>query len=177
MRKHVGISTAIFFIGFLAFLAAGVECARAAEPDKQIVGWIEYITLLPENFKLKAKIDTGARHSSLHAANVVEFRRQGADFVRFDLTNWKGLTHTIEAKVRRIAKIKQHNSHPEHRLVIRLGICLGNRTRKVDVNLVNRSNFNYQMLIGRSFIKGAFVVDPDRTFTVRTDCQTGAQDE
>ncbi len=128
----------------MALFLAGFGYVWTSETDKQIVGWIEHVTLLPANLKLKAKLDTGARHSSLHAVNIIEFKRHGETFVRFDLTNWKGQTETIEAKVSRMAKIKQHNTDPDLRLVIRIEICLANITKEVDVNLVNRSNFNYQ---------------------------------
>ena len=144
--------------------------ALSSDKDKQIVGWIENVTIVPDNLKIKAKLDTGARNSSLNAFNPTEFKRGGEAFVRFDLTNWKGRTETIEAKVIRTAKIKQHDSGPELRPVIRLGICLEKIYKEVEVNLVNRSNFNYQLLIGRSYLKGDFLIDPSKTFTVKTDC-------
>ena len=149
----------------------GSTAALSSQQTKQIVGWIEYVTILPQNLKIKAKLDTGARHSSLNAVNIVEFKRGGETFVRFDLTNWKGRTETIEAKVIRMAKIKQHNSDPERRPVIRIGICLEKVYKEVEINLENRSNFNYQILIGRSFLKGEFAVDPAKTFTIKTDCR------
>ena len=149
----------------------GSTAALSSQQTKQIVGWIEYVTILPQNLKIKAKLDTGARHSSLNAVNIVEFKRGGETFVRFDLTNWKGRTETIEAKVIRMGKIKQHNSEPERRPVIRIGICLEKVYKEVEINLENRSNFNYQILIGRSFLKGEFAVDPAKTFTIKTDCR------
>jgi hypothetical protein len=57
------------------------------------------------------------------------------------------------------------------RPVIRLGICLGNVYKEVEVNLQDRSKFNYQMLIGRSYLKNSFLVDASATFTVETNCQ------
>lgn len=171
MKKRVRISSIIILISFSAFLLAGIQHSWSSETDKQIVGWVEYVTIFPENLKVKAKLDTGATNSSLNAANVAEFKRKGETFVRFDLTNWKGRIETIEAKVIREAKIKQHNSQPELRLVIRIGLCIGKVSKEVEVNLVNRSNFNYQMLIGRSFLKGDFVIDPAKSFTLQADCR------
>jgi hypothetical protein len=171
MKKHIRIIRIILLFSLIPFYLTGIPHARSSEKDKPIVGWIEYVTILPENLKIKAKLDTGARNSSLNAVNIVEFERAGEKYVRFDLTNWKGRTETIEAKLIRMAKIKQHDSAPEHRPVIRIGICLERVYREVEVNLVNRSNFNYQMLIGRSFLKGAFAVDPSKTFTIKTDCR------
>jgi hypothetical protein len=172
MRSINIIRLLIFALAFLEGFSTAVYSDK-----KQVVGWIEYVNIYPENLKIKAKLDTGAKNSSLNAVNIVEFKRGGEVFVRFDITNWKGRTETIEAKVIRIAKIKRHKSETEQRPVIRLGICLGKVYREVEVNLVNRSNFLYQLLIGRSFLKGEFAVDPARTFTIKTDCRKDLLDE
>ena len=177
MKTPVGKFRILFLFALILFQFGGILYAQTLEKDKHIVGWVEHVTILPENLKIKAKLDTGARHSSLNAVNVVEFKRGGDAFVRFNLTNWKGRTETIEAQVIRVAKIKQHNSEPEHRLVVRVTICLGPVHKEVEVNLVNRSNFNYQLLIGRSFLKGDFMVDAARTFTIKGNCSTDMPDE
>jgi len=174
MKKHIRIIRIIILFSFIPFHLTGILHAQALEKEKQVVGWVEHVTIHPENIKIKAKLDTGARNSSLNAANLVEFKRGGETYVRFDLTNWKGRTETIEAKVIRIAKIKQHNAEHELRPVIRIGICLKNTYKEVEVNLVNRSKFNYQMLIGRSFLKGDFVIDSSKTNTVKTNCTEGS---
>ena len=177
MKKHIRITGFIFSFSLIVVQLIGVSDALSSGKDKQVVGWVEYVTILPENIKIKAKLDTGARTSSLNAVNMVEFERGGDTFIRFDLADWKGRTETVEAKVIRIAKIKQHNSEPERRLVIRIGICLEKVYKQVEVNLVNRSNFNYQLLIGRSFLRGEFAVDPAKTFTIKTDCRKVLPDE
>jgi hypothetical protein len=183
MKKRIRIKRFILSFSLIVVLFIGVsnelalQKALASEKDRHIVGWIEYVTILPDNLRIKAKLDTGAKNSSLNAANIVEFKRGGEAFVRFDIANWNGRTETIEVKVIRIAKIKQHNSVPELRLVIRIGICLGMVYKEVEVNLVNRSNFNYQLLIGRSFLRGDFAVDPSKTFTIKTKCQKVMLDE
>jgi hypothetical protein len=177
MKKHIRIIRIIVLLALIPFNLTGLSHAQSSGQDKQIVGWVEYVTILPENLKIKAKLDTGARNSSLNAVNIAEFKRGGDTFVRFDLTNWKGRMVTIEAKVIRMAKIKQLNSKPEHRPVIRIGICLEKFYKEVEVNLVNRSNFNYQMLIGRSYLKSRFAVDPSKTFTIKTDCRKAPLNE
>ncbi len=171
MKKHIRIIRIIVLFSVIFFNLTAILQAQSSGKARQIVGWVEHVTILPENLKIKAKLDTGAKNSSLNAVNVTEFKRGGDTFVRFDLTNWKGRTETIEAKVIRMAKIKQHNSKPELRPVIRIGICLQKVYKEVEVNLENRSNFNYQLLIGRSFLKGEFAVDPSKTFTIKTDCR------
>jgi hypothetical protein len=158
----------IFFI----ILIMSPSCTRdTLSAGKQIAGWVEYAVIFPNNIKIKAKLDTGARHSSLNATHIDEFERDGAKWVRFEVINWKGLTERFEARVIRIAKIKQHGTESTMRPVIRLGICLGNVYKEVEVNLEDRSKFNYQMLIGRSYLKGSILVDASATFTVEPLCQ------
>jgi hypothetical protein len=70
-----------------------------------------------------------------------------------------------------MATIKQHGAESATRPVIRLGICLGNVYKEVEVNLQDRSKFNYQLLIGRSYLKNSFLVDASATFTIKTQCQ------
>lgn len=67
-------------IVFAASLVLGYPFSSIAEV-KQVVGWVEYATIYPGNFKIKAKLDTGARNSSLNAVNIVEFERGGEAFV------------------------------------------------------------------------------------------------
>ena len=166
MKKHGSLIKLIALFILATFYFASIPTVHSSGKEKQVVGWVEVVTLLPENLQVKAKLDTGARNSSLNATNIVEFKRQGETFVRFELTNWKGRVETKEAQVIRVAKIKQHND-----------LCLGNIFKQVEVNLVNRSNFNYPMLIGRSFLKGDFVIDPARTYTVPANCRKFVRDE
>jgi hypothetical protein len=137
----------------------------------RVAGWIENVSIFPGNLKIKAKLDTGARNSSLNANHIEKFERDGVNWVRFKLKNWKGRTENIEARVIRMATIKQHGDKSMTRPVIRLGICLGNVFKEVEVNLEDRRKFNYQMLIGRSFLQKSILVDSSVTFTVQPDCQ------
>ncbi|MGD2185781.1 MAG: RimK/LysX family protein [Desulfobacterales bacterium] len=160
-------------IVFLFFLCVSPGFAEVESPGKdlQVVGWVERVSIFPGNLKFKAKLDTGARNSSLNTVHIEEFNREGAKWVRFDVTNWRGRTENFEAMVIRMAKIKQHGAKSATRPVIRLGICLGNVYKEVEVNLEDRSKFNYQLLIGRSYLRDSFLVDASATFTVEPRCQ------
>jgi hypothetical protein len=143
----------------------------AISMEKHTVGWVENVILFPGNLKIKAKLDTGARNSSLNANHIEEFERDGAKWVRFRVENWKGQTVSFESRVIRITKIKQHGTQPAMRPVIRLGICLGNVYKEVEVNLEDRSKFNYQLLIGRRYLRNSFLVDSSVTFRIKPNCQ------
>ena len=76
----------------------------------------------------------------------------------------------LERRVVRYAKMKQHGNRIRERPVIRLGICLGNTYREAEVNLEDREGFIYPLLIGRSFMQGRIIVDPDLKYTSSPTC-------
>lgn len=171
MKKKLNNYTKTF-LGLIFIIAAWLMYVPdAMSAEKQVAGWVENVILFPGNLEVKAKLDTGARHSSLNADHIEEFVRDGATWVRFKLKNWKGRTVSMEARVVRLAVIKQIGAPSVSRPVIRLGICLGNVYKDVEVNLEDRGKFNYQMLIGRSFLRHSILVDPSATFTVKPICQ------
>lgn len=144
--------------------------AREATP-KLIAGYVENTIVFPGKLKIHAKLDTGAENSSLNAQDIEHFRRGEADWVRFSVTNDEGETVSFERPVIRTAKIKRHAAKKQERPVISLGICLDSIYKDVEVNLIDRSGFSYQMLIGRSFLEGDFLIDPEHRFMLQSSCE------
>lgn len=149
----------------VAILLGSAGQSSGAEEDKLIVGWVEKVRIFPGNVVVHAKVDTGADNSSLNAPAMEEFTRDGAKWVRFDFTTREGKTVTIEREVVRVAKIKRHTGKRQERPVVRMRICIGNVSREAEVNLVDRSRFKYEMLIGRSFMGDKLLVDPSKKYT------------
>ena len=89
---------------------------------------------------------------------------------------WKrrGVTRKFEAKVLRISRIRRHGGQFQRRPVIMMGLCVGSVYQETQVNLIDRKNFNYQMLIGRRFMADKVVVDPGRTFIAKPQCDREA---
>ena len=144
---------------------------HAVAQTKETLGWVEKIRIFPGDVVLHAKLDTGADYSSLSARDIDEFAKEGKRWVRFSVVNRYGKETTLERPVQRYALIKRHNGKHQKRPVIRLGLCVGVSFMETDVNLVDRTNFEYQMLIGRSFLAGHAIVDAANTFTREPDCQ------
>jgi hypothetical protein len=138
--------------------------------NKDIVGRVERVRIYPGNLVLRAKLDTGAKTCSLHAPRITKFEKNGETWVRFSVKDHRGLEATIERKIVRQARIKRSSGEPEVRLVVLLGVCLGTLYREVEVNLVDRAEFNYPMLIGRSFMIGHILVDPELKYTSEPAC-------
>lgn len=157
----------------IVLVSVGIPAITFAGHIEQVAGWAEKVALGDNPpIILNAKIDTGAKNSSLHTLEHHIFDKDGKEWVSFAVVNKKGDRKRIEEPLLRYTKIKQKGSRPPvTRPVILLGICMGNVYKKVEVNLVDRTSFNFPMLIGRSFLQGSFVVDADHKYINKPDCK------
>lgn len=153
----------------LAGLFLVSDPAQANEP--RVMGWIEAVTILPQNLTLSAKLDTGAKTSSVDVRRFTEFRRYGRPWVRFDVSDRNGGKATFELPVVRVARVRRSESVTKSRPVVMMRLCLGGIHRSVEVNLADRSNLDHPMLIGRSALTDKVIVDPSRTNTAKPDCR------
>ena len=151
-----------------------VSTALAAEVPQPIAvpvaGWLERAQILPEDIVLEAKLDTGSRTSSLHAVNLRQFRRDGKDWVAFDVTGDDRRSVRIERPVVRIVRIKSALGADDGRPTIKLGICIGSVYRTTEVNLVDRSSLTRPLLIGRRFLGSRLRVDVSRHHLLEPIC-------
>ena len=140
--------------------------------SKEVVGWVENVAIYGDDGKIivKAKIDTGAKTTSVHSREYHQFKKEGENWVRFNIVNAKGDVMALEKPVIRFAEIKRHFGKKQIRPVIRLGLCLGTTYKIAEVNLVDRSGFNYQLLVGREFLKSGTLVDSSITYAKDPDC-------
>ena len=138
---------------------------------QEIVGWVEKVWLGNENIVARAKIDSGARHSSLHCECKSRINEKGQRVIDLEFKNFRGKSLKLTTRVVRQATIKRHNGRVQLRDVIKLPICLGSVRKEVEVNLIDRSGLNYQLLIGRSFLKKGFLIDPGKTFINKPKCE------
>ncbi len=133
----------------------------------QVYGWRENVQIKGIGEKLRAKLDTGALTSSIHAEEKVLFERDGKKWVRFvvlDPSLKKSPRTRIEAPLVRMAMIKEPGGVSEAREVVRLGFMIGDRKMSGEFTLNNRSNMLAPVLIGRSMIKDLGWVDSGRTY-------------
>ena len=162
----------------LALFALLALPVMAAEPT--LYGRYEYINVPEVGGTFKAKMDTGALTASLSAKDIELFKRDGEDWVRFRLATADADKKVYEHKVSRISKIKGRSDgddddeviDPTKRPVVDLEMCLGNQKRTVEVNLVDRSHFNYPLLIGAKALREFnAAVNPARRYTAdKPDC-------
>lgn len=170
-RVFLKLATITLSLGLLLTPAFSQEEQESQEiDDRQTFGWIEKAHIYPSDLELHAKLDTGADHCSLSADKIEAFERRGETWVRFEIRNKDGVKRTLEMQAQRIAKIKRIAGKSQKRYVVKLGICLGQKYSLVDINLADRTNFSYPLLIGRSFLSAQAMIDPSKTFMTEPKC-------
>ncbi|MGN6326569.1 ATP-dependent zinc protease family protein [Pseudolysinimonas sp.] len=120
-------------------------------------GWREWVQLPDIGVPwIKAKLDTGAQTSSLHASSIRTFDRDGEDWVRFRVRPWQDSTEDsvlVELPVHDRRNVRSSNGQVQERIVVRMRIVLLDRTIRTDVTLSNRSSMGFRMLIGRRALR------------------------
>ena len=135
------------------------ENLNTEKPDaKMIIGEVENVRLVPPNVVLKARIDTGAKTTSIDARDITPFERDGKQWVRFVCMDGEK-EHTLERKVIKTVQIKRHGKAAQDRYVINMRIILGNVSQLIHVNLNDREAYTHPILIGRNFLRDYFLVD------------------
>lgn len=141
------------------------------QSDKLLTfGWREWVSL-PELgiSRIKAKIDTGARTSALHAFEVRPYTENGRERVEFrmhPLQKDKNTTITCTADVVDKRKVTDSGGHTEERFVIRTELKIGKYHWPIEATLTARDDMLFRMLIGRTALKGRAQVNPARSYVV-----------
>ncbi|MAI25558.1 MAG: hypothetical protein CMN75_05955 [Spirochaeta sp.] len=133
-----------------------------------VVGGVERVQVEPEGALLEARIDTGARTSSIDAQDITPFERDGKPWVKFRLPLRDGKKSSVEitTPVTGRASIKRHGEAPLRRLVVSLRVVLGPIDRVSEFTLADRAGYDFPVLIGRSYLQGLALVDVDKEKTL-----------
>lgn len=141
--------------------------STSAVPDRgrRLIGWREWLALPELGIPaIKAKIDTGARTSALHAFRMEFFERAGREYVRFwihPLRRRSDLELVCEAPVADRRIVRDSGGHAEERCLIRTPVRAGDREWPIEISLTGRDDMLFRMLLGRSaLLDGGFSVDP-----------------
>lgn len=135
--------------------------------NKMLFGAVEFVYLESPDLKMRARIDSGAETSSLHAIHIELFERDGERWVRFQTMAEEGDEPLgLELPLSRKARIKSKagTDDIDKRPVVELNLRVGPRTERVEVSLVDRGHFTYPMLIGRNFLQDAALIDVSREY-------------
>jgi hypothetical protein len=136
-----------------------------------ILGWREWIGLPDlEIAGIKAKIDTGARSSSLHAFDIEKIDINGESWVAFKvhpLQHEDSTTVHCKAPIKDYRQVTDSGGHRNMRYVIETTICIGEDHFTTEMTLADRSEMMFRMLLGRTAMKNRYTVDPSRSYCAR----------
>jgi hypothetical protein len=135
---------------------------------KQVCGWREWVTLSELGVdKIKAKVDTGARTSALHAWHIHEVERNGEPWARFCVhPNQRTMIGEVwcEAPIVDQRKVRNSGGKAEHRYVVETELKLGADAWPIELTLTSRDDMGFRMLLGRTAIRRKLLVDPGRSY-------------
>ncbi len=137
-------------------------------PTPGLVGWREWVGLPALGVEwIKAKVDTGAQTSALHAFGLREFTRSGEQWVKFEAHPWQRSARdgaAVELPVHDRRRVRSSSGELQERIVVLIDLRMLDQTFPVEVTLTRRDAMGFRLLVGREALRGRFVVDPAASF-------------
>lgn len=131
-------------------------------------GWREWVSLPDAGVPwIKAKLDTGARSSAIHAFDIAEFERDGEEWVRFSIHPWqRSVEDAVETECRVVDRrhVRSSSGHTVERHVVHMDIEMMGHRVTAEMTLSRRDEMGFRMLIGREALRQGFLVDPARSY-------------
>jgi hypothetical protein len=133
-----------------------------------IAGWREWVALPDLGIEwVKAKVDTGARSSSLHAYDLSVVERDGVEHASFVVQPWQRSVldaRRVELPIVDRRTVRSSTGHEEERVVVRTVIRIVGLDTDAELTLTNRDEMGFRMLVGREAMRGKLLVDPGRSY-------------
>lgn len=189
MKLAVGLTLA-------AILAAAApiqaEEKQSQERPPESLGFVEWIVLQDTGLRLKARLDTGAKTSSLHAVNIEPFEKGDEKWVSFQVpladhrdqesgengTEVEDVILEFERPVDRTVRIKRKGAPSQRRYVVRMEFCIAGSTHETEFSLADRGRFSYPALLGRRFMSDDnILVTSSESFMAENECEHNTLDE
>jgi len=141
---------------------------KSSKKNLSLLGWREWVSLPELGIeKIKAKIDTGARTSALHAFAIIPFEENNQQKIQFDMHPMQKDTETVircTANVIDKRWVSDSGGHREERYVISTPVFIGDKYWPIEITLTERDTMLFRMLLGRSAIKRRFAINPALSF-------------
>ncbi|ADE55676.1 ATP-dependent zinc protease family protein [Coraliomargarita akajimensis] len=157
-------------LALLALCVLSTTLFAAAQEETKtsellLFGETEYLYIEEAAYTYDSRIDTGATTNSIHAEKITPFERDGENWVRFELVNYKTEKRIeLEKPVSRVVSIKRHGTDSQERFVVLLGVLIGSEIIHMEFSLNNRENYSYPLLVGRNLLRGVATVDVSQSY-------------
>ena len=176
--KRIGRIIVLSLVGWLG----GTGCVSSKQGSQvrdgeqlvssiPVIGQKEYVTVLPQEYRYRARIDTGATTCSISALDIERFERDGEKWVRFRFplpskdskaplkkSDWQ------EYPISRDVSIKRHGAADQIRPAIKLKVRLGTFEGRIEFTLTDRSKYEFPVLVGRNLLAGNALVDVSQSY-------------
>lgn len=152
--------------------------AVAGDDDSpRVFGWLERAVVMPVDTTVKAKLDTGALTSSIHATDIGAHQQDGKDWVDFtiefkDADSGEKVVQALSLPVKRFIRVRGAGGE-DRRPVVMLDICIGGQVYNEQFSLRDRSDMLYPVLIGRRLLRDLGPVDVNATYVTQPACDGG----
>ncbi|WP_372998273.1 ATP-dependent zinc protease [Marinobacter sp.] len=167
-----------------AVISAESDANREQRPPETL-GYVEWVVMQDTTLRLKARLDTGAKTSSLHAVNIEPFERDGEEWVSFQIPlgdhedqptegelDHEDIILELERPIERTVLIKRKGASSQKRYVVMMDFCIAGTTHRTQFSLTDRGKFSYPALLGRRFMRDDnILVDSADTFKAETECE------
>ncbi|MCM8558361.1 ATP-dependent zinc protease [Sphingomicrobium sediminis] len=148
---------------------------------KGTVGWREWIALPGLGVEaVKAKVDTGARTSAIHAWKVRHFERDGREHISFclhPLQDNDSYVVEAEAPLLEMRKVRSSNGQEQRRFVIETEVEISDTRYPIELTLTNRDEMGFRMLLGRQALRRRWLVDPGKSYLTRADADNEGDED
>lgn len=165
-------------------LSAESEVKNDQRPPETL-GYVEWVVMQDTSLRLKARLDTGAKTSSLHAVNIEPFERDGAEWVSFQIPlgdhedqptegelDHEDVILEFERPVERTVLIKRKGAPSQKRYVVMMDFCIAGTTHTTQFSLTDRGKFSYPALLGRRFMRDDnILIDSADAFMAEKECE------
>lgn len=139
-----------------------------ANQSNTIAGWREWVSLPGLGVPwVKAKLDTGARTSAIHAFDIEEFDQDGEAWVRYSIHPWQRSAEDAVSCASPVVEqrhVRSSSGHSVERYVVLMDLSLVGRLVTAEVTLSRRDEMGFRMLVGRQALRQGFLVDPGRSY-------------
>lgn len=186
------LSSPRFQFGLISIIALLFNTATAtasnsdSEPER--MGFVEWVVMKDAGVRMKARLDTGAKTSSLHATDIEPFEKDDEEWVRFNLPlddhqdidspENQGIVLTFERPVERTVLIKRKGAESQRRYVVNMEFCIAGNIHETQFSLTDRGHFTYGALLGRRFMSDDnVVVDSSDSFLADSECEYDSPDK